>query len=128
MKRKLLKVAKKLSISDSVFINSGMSFEDLAQHFRSADLVIYPSYYEGQGLIPLESMSSGTPIVIVDMPPLTEMVDTSVGRLFEMGNSIDLAKQSMTFLMIQAREYLWQTKAENWFYQNILMSKTPVIS
>lgn len=92
MKRKLLKVAKKLSISDSVFINSGMSFDDLAQHFRSADLVIYPSYYEGQGLIPLESMSSGTPIVTVDMPPLTEMVDTSVGRLFEMGNSIDLAK------------------------------------
>ena len=26
------------------------------------------------------------------MPPLTEMVDTSVGRLFEMGNSVDLAK------------------------------------
>tara|TARA_A200000159_G_C7118819_1_gene253888 strand:- start:81 stop:614 length:534 start_codon:yes stop_codon:yes gene_type:complete len=92
MKRKLLKVAKKLSISDSVFINSGMSFDDLAQHYRSADLVIYPSYYEGQGLIPLESMSSGTAIVTVDMPPLTEMVDTSVGRLFEMGNSRDLAK------------------------------------
>ena len=69
-----------------------MSFDDLAQHFRSADLVIYPSYYEGQGLIPLESLSSGTPIVTVDMPPLTEMVDTSVGRLFEMGNSIGLAK------------------------------------
>ena len=69
-----------------------MSFDDLAQHFRSADLVIYPSYYEGQGLIPLESMSSGTPIVTVNMAPLTEMVDTSVGGLFEMGDSQDLAK------------------------------------
>ena len=92
MKRKLLKVAKTLSISDSVFIKSSMSFDDLAQHFRSADLVIYPSYYEGQGLIPLESMSSGTPIVTVNMAPLTEMVDTSVGGLFEMGDSQDLAK------------------------------------
>ena len=91
MKRKLLKVAKKLSISDSVFIKSSMSFDDLAQHFRSADLVIYPSYYEGQGLIPLESMSSGTPVVTVNMAPLTEMVDKSVGGLFEMGNSLDLA-------------------------------------
>ena len=92
MKSKLMKEAKKLSISDSVFIESGMSFDDLAQHFRSADLVVYPSYYEGQGLIPLESMSSGTPIVTVDMAPLTEMVDDTVGGLFESGNSQDLAK------------------------------------
>ena len=92
MKSKLMKEAKKLSISDSVFIESGMSFADLAQHFRSADLVVYPSYYEGQGLIPLESMSSGTPVVTVDMAPLTEMVDDTVGGLFESGNSQDLAK------------------------------------
>ena len=92
MKSKLMKEAKKLSISDSVFIESGMSFDDLAQHFRSADLVVYPSYYEGQGLIPLESMSSGTPVVTVDMAALTEMVDDTVGGLFESGNSQDLAK------------------------------------
>ena len=91
MKSKLMKEAKKLSISESVFIKSGMSFDDLAQHFRSADLVVYPSYYEGQGLIPLESMSSGTPVVTVDMAPLTEMVDDTVGGLFESGNSQDLA-------------------------------------
>ena len=93
MKKKLLKVAKKLAISDSVFIKSGMSFEDLAQHFRSANLVIYPSYYEGQGLIPLEALSSGTPVITVDQAPLTEMIDTTVGRLFKTGDSDDLAKQ-----------------------------------
>ena len=98
MKSKLMKEAKKLSISDSVFIKSGMSFDDLAQHFRSADLVVYPSYYEGQGLIPLESMSSGTPVVTVDMAPLTEMVDDTVGGLFESGNSQDLAKTVINML------------------------------
>ena len=34
--------------------------------FRS---VVYPSYYEGQGLIPLEAMASGTPVVTVDHGP-----------------------------------------------------------
>ena len=43
-----------------MFIQSSLSFDELAQHFRSADLVVYPSYYEGQGLIPLESLASGT--------------------------------------------------------------------
>jgi glycosyltransferase involved in cell wall biosynthesis len=92
MAKTLLKQAKKLGVGHAVFIRSGMSFEALAQHFRSADLVVYPSYYEGQGLIPLEALASGTPVVTVNQPPLTEMIDSTVGELFETGNPSDLAK------------------------------------
>ena len=92
MRKTLLKQAKKLGVGHAVFIKGGMSFENLAQHFRSADLVVYPSYYEGQGLIPLESLASGTPVVTVDQAPLTEMIDETVGRLFECGNPSDLAR------------------------------------
>ena len=72
-----------------------MSILELASLFRSADLTIYPSYYEGQGLIPLESMSSGTPVVTVDHGPLPEMVDSTVGALFTMG---DINSMSSTIL------------------------------
>tara|TARA_B110000008_G_scaffold209567_1_gene208375 strand:- start:244 stop:582 length:339 start_codon:yes stop_codon:yes gene_type:complete len=72
-----------------------MSFSELASLFRNADLTIYPSYYEGQGLIPLESMSSGTPVVTVDHGPLPEMVDSTVGALFTMG---DVNSMSSTIL------------------------------
>ena len=54
--------------------------------------MIYPSYYEGQGLIPLEAMSSGTPVVTVDHGPLPEMVDESGGGLFEMGSVESLSQ------------------------------------
>ena len=40
-----------------------MNFNKLAQLFRSSDLVVYPSYYEGQGLIPLEAMASGCIVI-----------------------------------------------------------------
>jgi len=92
MKSSLEKTAKKLGISESIFIQSSLSFEELAQHFRSADLVVYPSYYEGQGLIPLESLASGTPVATVDQEPLTEMVDNTVGGLFKRGEPEDLAR------------------------------------
>jgi len=92
MKSSLEKQAKKLGISDSIFIQSSLSFDELAQHFRSADLVVYPSYYEGQGLIPLESLASGTPVATVNQEPLTEMVDSTVGGLFERGKPSDLAR------------------------------------
>ena len=92
MKKSLESTAKKMGIEESIHIQSSLSFEELAQHFRSADLVIYPSYYEGQGLIPLESLASGTPVVTVDQEPLTEMVDETVGGLFSRGDFNDLAK------------------------------------
>ena len=92
MKSSLEKTAKKLGVENSIFIQSSLSFDELAQHFRSADLVVYPSYYEGQGLIPLESLASGTPVATVDQEPLTEMVDESVGGLFRRGDPEDLAR------------------------------------
>ncbi len=110
MKKRLLKNAKKLGIERAVFIQSSMSFEDLAQHFRSADLVVYPSYYEGQGLIPLESLASGTPVVTVNQAPLTEMVDLTVGDLFQSGDSNDLAS-SVSRILEQPQERVEKAKA-----------------
>jgi glycosyltransferase involved in cell wall biosynthesis len=92
MRRTLMRQAKRLGVAHAVTIQPGMSFDRLALHFRSADLVIYPSYYEGQGLIPLEALASGTPVVTVDQPPLTEMIDETVGGLFRCGDAEDLAR------------------------------------
>ena len=91
LRSRLRRLAKSLGVGDSVYFESGMPFEELAGLFRSADLVVYPSYYEGQGLIPLEAMASGTPVVTVDHGPLPEMVDDSVGRLFKMGDEESMA-------------------------------------
>jgi glycosyltransferase involved in cell wall biosynthesis len=104
LRGRLLKQANKLGLSSSVFIESSMSFLELASLFRNANLTIYPSYYEGQGLIPLESMSSGTPVVTVNHGPLPEMVDSTVGALFTMG---DIDSMSSTILEeIKHRELL----------------------
>ncbi len=91
MKRTLLRQAKKLGVLESITIESGLPFEQLAQLFRSADLVAYPSYYEGQGLIPLEAMASGTPVLTVNDGPLPEMVDDTVGALFDINKPESLA-------------------------------------
>ena len=86
LKRRLMRLAKSLGVEEDVRIESSLSFAELAQLYRCSDLVVYPSFYEGQGLIPLEAMASGVPVVTVDHGPLPEMVDESVGALFTMGN------------------------------------------
>ena len=98
LKNRLEKQAIKLGISSSLRIDSGMPFDKLAEKFRNADLVVYPSYYEGQGLIPLEAMASGTPVATVDHGPLPEMVDDSVGGLFTMANIDSMSSVILSLL------------------------------
>ncbi len=98
LKKRLVKQAKRLGISSSVRIDSGMPFDKLAEEFRNADLVVYPSYYEGQGLIPLEAMASGTPVATVNHGPLPEMVDDSVGALFTMADTESMSSAILGLL------------------------------
>ncbi|RJU87355.1 MAG: glycosyltransferase family 1 protein [Candidatus Poseidoniales archaeon] len=110
LRGKLNRLASRLGISHRVTIESGMGFEQISEMYRISDLVIYPSYYEGQGLIPLEAMSSGTPVVTVNHGPLPEMVDESVGGLFEIGSVESLSESichessSMDSLLEKGRE------------------------
>ncbi len=92
LRRKLARMAGGLGVSDRVWFEPGMDFEEIAEMYRIADLIVYPSYYEGQGLIPLEAMASGTPVATVDHGPLPEMVDASVGALFELGDADSMAE------------------------------------
>ncbi len=98
LKKRLVTQARRLGISSSVRIDSGMPFDKLAEEFRNADLVVYPSYYEGQGLIPLEAMASGTPVATVNHGPLPEMVDDSVGALFTMADTDSMSSAILGLL------------------------------
>ena len=98
-----MRQAKRLGIAHAVHIQPGMSFDKLALYFRAADLVVYPSYHEGQGLIPLEALASGTPVVTVNQAPLTEMIDEEVGGLFACGDHEDLASWLSTIASMRLK-------------------------
>jgi glycosyltransferase-like protein len=42
--------------------------------FRCADVLAFPSLREGFGLVALEAMASGTPVVVSRIPPFTEFL------------------------------------------------------
>ena len=92
MKKKLYRYAKKNGFQSSIKIESSLDFDELSEVYSSCDLTVFPSYYEGQGLIPLEAMSSGIPVIATDCGPIPEMVDDTVGSLFQMGDNEDLAR------------------------------------
>lgn len=55
-------------------IESGLSEEDMVAVYRSADVVVCPSRFEGFGLTPLEATACAAPVVVSDIPPHREFL------------------------------------------------------
>jgi glycosyltransferase involved in cell wall biosynthesis len=68
-------LAHKLGISSSIR-QVGMVCDDriLAEWYSAADVLVFPSLWEGFGWPPLESMACGTPVVASNIPAISEVV------------------------------------------------------
>ncbi len=75
------RVALERSHPDAVFVGAKVG-EDLAAHFRSADVFVFPSRTDTFGLVMIEAMASGTPVAAFRVPgPLDVVRDGESGVL-----------------------------------------------
>ena len=58
---------------DRVVLLGHVSFEEIAALLRRADALVFPSFYEGFGLPPLEAMKAGCPVVVSQVGSLPEV-------------------------------------------------------
>ncbi len=67
------RLVRALSLEDRIvsvpFASPGL----LAEAYAQTRLLVYPSFYEGFGLPPLEAMQSGTPVLVAASPATTEV-------------------------------------------------------
>ncbi len=66
--------AAELNITDYVRWLGYVDEADKPALYRLADVFVFPSMYEGFGLMPLEAMASGTPVVANDVSSIPEIV------------------------------------------------------
>jgi glycosyltransferase involved in cell wall biosynthesis len=71
--------------------------DDLPALYRQAELLVFPSRYEGFGLPPLEAMACGTPVLAADTSSLPEIVG-SAGRVFPLETPEILAERMASLL------------------------------
>jgi glycosyltransferase involved in cell wall biosynthesis len=62
------------SAKDRIILTGYVADEDLAALYSSALAFVYPSFYEGFGLPPLEAMQCGTPVITSNTSSLPEVV------------------------------------------------------
>jgi glycosyltransferase involved in cell wall biosynthesis len=61
-------LVERLRIQDRVKFSSGLDDLTLAERYRRAQALIFPSLEEGFGIPPIEAMSCGTPVIASDIP------------------------------------------------------------
>lgn len=67
---------------------------DLKHYLDSCSLLVLPSTQESFGLVLIEAMARGKPVISADIPPVRELItNTQGGLVFKPNNSTDLAKK-----------------------------------
>ncbi|WP_457972743.1 glycosyltransferase [Arthrobacter sp. D1-17] len=72
--RRLLGLAGDLGVADQVVLRGQVSREEMPAIFRSADAVACTPWYEPFGIVPLEAMACGVPVVAAAVGGLTDSV------------------------------------------------------
>lgn len=75
------RMKERASASEHIHFIEPMPQKRLAQYFQAADVFVLPSYIEGLGLVALEAMSCGTPVIASDVGGLHYMLQNEAGVL-----------------------------------------------
>jgi len=89
--KSLAKMAKDLGIGDRVQFTGSMPFEDIPAYLKAADIFCFASTSETQGLVTMEAMAAGLPIVAVDATGTSDAVEDGLDGLLTENNSDALA-------------------------------------
>jgi glycosyltransferase involved in cell wall biosynthesis len=113
-----------LAIMDDVVFVDYVEETILASYYTSAELLAYPSLYEGFGLPPLEAMCSGCPVVTSNTSSLPEVVGeagimvspTDTGGWVEAMRRVlsnrELRSEMITKGLEQSRKFSWDKTAQ----------------
>ena len=60
---RLRELSRSLGLGDDVMFTQAVSQERLSTYYNAADVFVMPSYYESFGLVALEAMACGVPVI-----------------------------------------------------------------
>ncbi|HHV59910.1 MAG TPA: glycosyltransferase family 4 protein [Clostridiaceae bacterium] len=73
--------ASAMGVSQNIYFTGYISDEDLLRLYKCVDIAVFPSLYEPFGIVALEGMAAGVPIVVSDVGGLGEIVEHGVNGL-----------------------------------------------
>ena len=111
-------------IKKRIVVTGYVEDEDLSFIYSNALMFVYPSFYEGFGLPPLEAMKCGTPVITSNTSSLPEVVgdagimvspadlDSLCDAMFTMYTNSNLRKLMIERSIERAKRFSWERCAD----------------
>ena len=126
-----------LKIGESLILPGVVADQDIPVLYRCADAFVFPSVKEGWGLVLLEAIASGLPIITSNIPPFTEFLNNNSALLVDPDSSEAIANAMLEILNKKIAQelidhsatipsqYSWQKSAQIHLkhYSKILQTK-----
>ena len=137
--QRLVKLVNELKIESRVIFTGFVPEEHLPIFYNCCDTFIYPSFYEGFGLPPLEAMNCGTPVIASNLTSIPEVVgdggilinpydiseiSLAIGNLL----SSEKLREELSYKALRrAKEFSWQNTAQSTLkvYESIYNRESP---
>jgi glycosyltransferase involved in cell wall biosynthesis len=119
--RLLFKQAQK---NPHIIFKTGLSNEELIEAYNRASLFIFPSFYEGFGLPPLEAMACGTPVIASNLASMPEVCgdaaiyvdpynsDAMAQKIQEVLSNEALRQKLIEKGLLHAKQFTWEKAAQ----------------
>jgi len=97
-KKSLERLSKKMGLEEEIIFLGKVFHDKLPKYYHVADIFVLPSLYESFGIVFLEAMAAGLPIISTNVAAIPEVVDKKVGILVKPKNVNELAKAILTLI------------------------------
>jgi len=114
----------RLGIGKSLVLPGVIAEADLPLLYHAADAFVFPSLKEGWGLVVLEAIASGLPVITSRQPPFTEFLSEQQALLIDPQDigaiaqamiqvmQVDLAKSLIAKSQVLCASYTWESSAK----------------
>lgn len=94
--------AKELGVAEQVTFTGLVPFEEIPNYLKAADIFCFASKTETQGLVTMEAIAAGLPVVAVDASGTSDVVDDGKEALLTKDDDAALAQAIQTLLEDEA--------------------------
>jgi D-inositol-3-phosphate glycosyltransferase len=120
---RLNRLSNELGITEKIDFRGTIKHAELPLYYNAADVCVVPSYYESFGLVALESLACGTPVVATDVGDLRNIIHQGKTGFVVPNNSRQVLADKIKELLDKSdfdkgliresvREYSWDNIAE----------------
>ena len=96
-------LARRLRIARAVTFTGFLGRDELSRRYRIADAAVVPSIYEPFGIVALEAMAAGTPLIVSDTGGLGELVEHETTGLKVPPKDPDALREAITRVLAEPK-------------------------